>query len=66
MNYNEAIKEKITGETTELDRRRELWKEIVSAYEQGGEDAIKSVLTKHSDRIINEFDRLLEQLRKKS
>lgn len=64
MNYKEVIERKITGEADELDRRRELWGKVVSAYEQGGEDAIKSILIKHSDGIIDEFSKLLEQLRK--
>lgn len=64
MNYKEAIERKINGEAAELDRRRELWGKVVSAYEQGGEDAIKSVLIKHSDGIIDEFNKLLEKLRK--
>ena len=64
MNYKEAIERKINGEAAELDRRRELWGKVVSAYEQGGEDAIKSFLIKHSDGIIDEFNKLLEKLRK--
>lgn len=65
MNYKEAAEKKITGEVGELDRRRELWGKVVSTYEQGGEDSIKSVLTNNSDGIIDEFNKLLEQLRGK-
>ena len=65
MNYNEAVQKKITGEATESDRRKELWEKILNAYEQSGEDAIKSVLIKRSDTITQEFDKLLKQLGKK-
>jgi len=65
MNYKEAVEKKITGEANELDRRSELWGKVNSAYEQGGENTIKSVLIKDSDGIIDEFNELLEQLREK-
>ncbi len=64
MNYKEAVEKKITGEADELGRRRDLWGKVVSAHEQGGEDAIKSVLIEHSNGIIEKFNELLEQLKK--
>lgn len=65
MNYSETVKGKILGEGNELDRRKDLWSKIDGAYEQGGEDAIKSVLIKSSDSVTEEFDKLLKQLREK-
>ena len=65
MNYKEAVEKKITEESDKLGRRRELWGKVNSAYEQGGEDVIKSALIRDSDGIIDEFNKLLEQLRKK-
>jgi len=65
MNYSEAVKGKIPGDGNELDRRKDLWSKIDGAYEQGGEDAIKSVLIKSSDSVTEEFDKLLKQLREK-
>ncbi len=65
MNYKEAGERKITGEADELGRCRELWRKIVNAYEHTGEDAIKSVLIEHSKSLTKEFDKLLNQLRKK-
>ncbi len=65
MNYKEAGERKITGEADESGRCRELWRKIVNAYEHTGEDAIKSVLIEHSKSLTKEFDKLLNQLRKK-
>jgi len=65
MSYKEAVERKIAGEANELGRCRELWRNIVNAYEHGGEDAIKSALIEHSKSLTKEFDKLLNQLRKK-
>ena len=65
MNYKEIIENKISGGADELNRRREFWERIVTAFKQGGEDEIKSVLLKDSDRITEEFDKLLKQLNEK-
>ena len=65
MNHKEQVKGKITGKGNELDRRKELWEKISSAYDIGGEDAIKSVLIQDSDSISQEFDKLLRRLREK-
>lgn len=65
MNYKESVEKKINGEDDGSDRRRDLWGKILSAYEQGGKDSIKSVLNKHSDGIIDEFNELLKQLGEK-
>jgi len=65
MSYKEAVERKITREANELGRCRELWRKIVNAYEYAGEDAIKSVLIEHSKSLTKEFDKLLNQLRKK-
>jgi hypothetical protein len=65
MDYKEAVERKITGEANELGRCRELWRKIVNAHEHAGEDAIKSVLIEHSKSLTKEFDKLLNQLRKR-
>lgn len=65
MDYKEAVEGKLAGETNELLRLREIWAEIVNAFEEGGEDPVKSALNGRADKITNEFKQLLEQLRKK-
>jgi len=65
MNYEKSVERKIVGKSDELERRKALWREIITAYQQGGEGAIKSVLAKQSDAIIDEFNKLIGQLRKK-
>jgi hypothetical protein len=65
MNYKENVEKKISGETNELTRRRELLKKIVGAYEKGGEGEIKSILTERSDEITSKFNKSLGQLEKR-
>lgn len=65
MNYKEAVQKKIAGEVKELDKRVKLWEEIASAYEEGGENAIKAILTGYAENITGQFNKLLEQLRGK-
>ena len=66
MNYKEVVEVKITGETTNnLNQRKELWKEIVNAYNEGGEDSVKEVLSQQVDEITEEFKTLLARLREK-
>ena len=66
MNYKEAVAKRIIEQSDELERRlderKQLWDDIVNAYEKGGEDAIKSVLIERSKRITEAFSRLLIQL----
>ncbi len=65
MKYEKAVEKQIPGETDELNRRKELWREIFTTYENAGEDMIKSVLMTHTDKITEGFEKLLNQLRKK-
>jgi len=65
MRYKEAVEGKLIGGTNDSIRIKELWKEIVNAFEEGGEDSVKGVLNGHADKITSEFKELLEQLRKK-
>jgi len=65
MSYKEAIERKLAGEPNELLRLREIWTEIVNAFEEGGEDSVKSALNRRANRITNEFRQLLDQLREK-
>lgn len=63
MNHKEAVESKIAGEADELHRRRELWEGIATAYEQGGQGAIESLLAERGNTISEEFEELLSQLR---
>ena len=65
MNYKETVERQISGDADELMRRRELWGEIVTAYNNGGEDGVKLVLTTHAGEITKEFKELLDQLTKR-
>ncbi len=65
MNYKEGVGNRITGDADTLGRRKELWEEIVSAYEKEGEDGVKSILSKRSCSIAEEFSKLLRRLEEK-
>jgi len=65
MNYREAVEKKLIGEMEEVARLKDLWGEIVEAFEEGGEDSIKSVLSKRVDEINKNFKGLLDNLRKR-
>lgn len=65
MNYREAVEKKLVGEMEEVTRLKEIWGEIVNAFEEGGEDSIKLVLNTRMEKINKKFKELLEQLRNK-
>lgn len=65
MNYKEGVGNRIAGDADALGRRKDLWQEIVSAYEKEGEDGVKSVLMKRSCIITEEFNKLLRRLEDK-
>jgi len=65
MNYKESIGKKLMGEMEEVTRLKDLWGEIVKAFEEGGEDSIKSVLSQRVDEINKNFKGLLDKLRKR-
>ncbi|TET71190.1 MAG: hypothetical protein E3J56_06940 [Candidatus Aminicenantes bacterium] len=65
MSYKEGVGSRITGDANALGRRKEFWQEIVSAYEKEGEDGVKSILSKRSCSITEEFSKLLRRLEEK-
>lgn len=60
MNYKKAVEEKIQEEFL-----KNLWEEITTAYEQGGEDEIKKKLSEKASLIISNFEKLLKKLEQK-
>ena len=65
MNYKEGVGNRIVGDADALGRRKEFWQEIVSAYDKEGEDGVKSILSKRSRSITEEFSKLLRRLEEK-
>jgi len=65
MNYREAVTEKITGQSDELERRRKLWQGIATAYKEGSTTKVKSTVAEQIEDMRVEFDKLLGQLREK-
>lgn len=60
MSYREIVEKNINEESL-----KELWREISTAYEEGGEEGVKALLAEKANEITTEFKKLLEQLKKK-
>lgn len=65
MNYKESVEKQFSDDTDEQKRRRLLWGDIVTAYDNRGEDGVKAALTEHVERITMEFKEILKKLDKK-
>lgn len=59
MAYKERLQNEIKEETL-----RNLWQEICKSYEQGGVEQIKSTLNSWIGKIKNDYEQLLENLKK--
>jgi hypothetical protein len=62
---NNNIESKITGDTNSIARRKHIWKKIISSYEEGGSNKIKSTLIKYGDNLTKKFDKQLDLLEEK-
>jgi hypothetical protein len=58
-----AYKERLQNEIKE-EKLRNLWQEICESYEQGGVEQIKSTLNSRIGKIKNDYQQLLENLKK--
>ena len=56
-----TYKEKIQREIKE-DKLRELWEKIAESYEQGGVDSIKMELNSLTEKIKNDYNKVLAKL----
>lgn len=65
MDYKEAVEKQLSGDDGEQERRRLLWANIVAAYDNKGEDGVKTALTEHVETITMEFKEILKKLDKK-
>lgn len=63
MSYRDNIEAKISGDSEKQNRRKDILNEIVSAFEQGSIDAVRSELTKKIEDIETQFQNTLSQLR---
>jgi len=59
MTYKEKVQDEIKEE-----KLRNLWQEICKSYEQGGAEQIKSTLNSRIAKIKNDYEQLLENLKK--
>jgi hypothetical protein len=67
MNHKERIEKKIkeSDEFTPEEKENliKLWQEIAEAYETGGKNAIKGLISKDSDKIISDCEELMKQIK---
>ena len=59
MTYKEKVQDEIKEE-----KLRNLWQEICKSYEQDGVEQIKSTLNSRIAKIKNDYEQLLENLKK--
>jgi len=57
-----TYKEKIQREIKE-DNLRELWEKIAESYEQGGVDSVKVKLNSIAEKIKDDYENALEDLK---
>lgn len=65
MDYKEAVEKQLSDDADEQKRLRLLWGDIVTAYDNRGEDGVKAALTEHVERITMEFKEIRKKLDKK-
>lgn len=63
MSYKDNTEAKISGDFEEQERRKDILDEIVSAFEQGDKDAVKSRLMERVKEIEDTFQTKLNELR---
>lgn len=62
MGYREKVQDKIQGSRSR--ERKDLWKEISAAYEQGGVEQVESKLAEKMEGLKDEFEEAIEKLQK--
>jgi len=60
MNYSEEVAERVDNKDC-----KEVWNEISAAYDQDGEEGVKSVLIGKAEDIEREYQEVCEQLKQK-
>lgn len=65
MSYKKNIEARISGDSTEQERRKAILNEILSAIDKGGAEAVETALTRKISDIEKSFHRTLDEIRKK-
>jgi len=61
MSYREKVQDKIQGSRSK--ERKELWKEISAAYEEGGVEQVESKLAERMEGLKGRFEEAIEKLK---
>ena len=59
MSYQEIVKSNIGGDSESIKRRRELWNEIITTYDEGNIEGVANILKMKTDSIVNDIEKLL-------
>jgi len=62
MSYREKVQDRIRGSVERSEKRVKLWKEVCSAYEQGGVEQVESRLTEKMESLKERFEEVIERL----
>jgi len=62
MTYVATVREKIASSTGRQEERSQLWAEITKGYEQGGAQAVESMLNKKMEDLAVQFRHVLGKL----
>jgi hypothetical protein len=62
MTYQEIVRDKIESTTARQADRSALWDDMTSAYDEGGAQALESLLTKQMDNLAVEYRHVLKKL----
>lgn len=62
MSYKEKVQDKIQGSVERSKERKDFWKEISVAYEQGGVEQVESKLAEKMEGLKDEFEEAIEKL----
>lgn len=66
MEVKNLIEEKITGDDSDtINRRKELWQEIWSAYKEGGKENVKNFLNGQTKDLTQQIENLIDKIEEK-
>ncbi len=65
MDTADEIETRLTGDAVETKRRVDIWRAVVEAFRDGGEDAAAAVLRERMNALKQRFDEAMKQLDEK-
>jgi len=60
MDYKQAVQAQLKD-----SKARGVWQKICAAYEEGGNEAVKTMLAGQADEVTGDYSRAMEALKKR-